>query len=336
MHAGTLPLLILGLPSLSLASCEQLTRIALPEVRITAAQDVGPGSLALSRDQFEIPDAPICRVAATLTPTPDSDIKVEVWLPKENWNGKYLAVGNGGWSGAINHNGLKDGVRRGYAVSSTDTGHTGGSAGFALGHPEKLIDYAYRSEHLMVLHAKRIIQEYYGHPARLSYWNGCSAGGKQGLKEAQQYPDDFDGIVAGAPASNWTGRAAQAIWSAQAVHKDEASYIPPAKYPYLHKAVLAACDGLDGLEDGVIENPGSCQFDPKVLECKGADGPQCLTKPQVKAARKLYSDSINPRTGQHLYPGLQKGSELGWATWAGPKPLGIALDYFRYVVFTNA
>ncbi len=304
-------------------SCDELTKLTLADAKVTSAQNV------------EQDHASVCKVVAVLTPTPESDIKIELWLPKDYWNGKYMAVGNGGWQGSINYGGLKDGVHRGYATSSTDTGHEGGSASFALGHPEKLIDYAYRSEHEMAVKAKAIIAAYYGKPARLSYWNGCSAGGKQGLKEAQQYPADFDGIVAGAPASNWTGRAAQAIWSAQAVHRNEASYIPPAKYPLLHNAVLAACDALDGVRDGVLENPKKCGFDPKVLECKGADGPECLSSPQVEAARKLYADSVNPRTGQHLYPGLQKGSELGWATWAGPRPLAIALDYFRYIVFQD-
>jgi feruloyl esterase len=304
------------------ASCESLAKLSLPDTTITAAQHATEG-LAL------------CRVEATLKPTSDSHIKIEVWLPDSTWNGKYMAVGNGGWSGALNYKAMAEAVRRGYATSSTDTGHAGGSASFALGHPEKLIDYAYRSEHEMAARAKTIIAAYYGGGPRLSYWNGCSAGGKQGLKEAQRYPEDFDAIIAGAPASNWTGRAAQSIWVAQAVHNDEASYIPPAKYPYIHQAVLEACDALDGVEDGVLEDPRRCRFDPKILECEGADGPGCLTAAQVEAARKIYGASINPRTKQVLYPGLQPGSELGWSTWAGPKPLAIGLDYFKYVVFEN-
>lgn len=324
----TIALLAPGFMPLRAAPCVELLKLKLHSGKITDAQTWAPNRPPATT-------AAVCKVAVTLTPTPDSDIKVELWLPEANWNGKYMAVGNGGWSGSINYRGLEDGVRRGYASSSTDTGHVGGSASFALGHPEKLIDYAYRSEHEMAVQAKAIIAAYYGRQARFAYWNGCSAGGKQGLKEAQQYPADFDGIVAGSPASNWTGRAVQAIWSAQAVHRDEASYIPPQKYPYLHNAVLAACDALDGVADGVLENPKSCNFDPGAMECKGADSPHCLMAPQVAAARQLYSDSINPRTGQHLYPGLQHGSELGWATWAGINPLGIALDYFRYVVFQN-
>jgi feruloyl esterase len=309
-------------------SCEALSGLSLPHSYVTLAQ-ISPVELAKSST------VSVCLVTFTLKPTADSAIRVELWLPAHGWNGKYLAVGNGGWSGSINHGAMADALRRGYATSSTDTGHEGGSASFAMGHPEKLIDYAFRSEHEMAVASKAILADYYGKPQRLSYWNGCSAGGKQALKEAQQYPADFDGIIAGAPAANWTGRATQAIWSAQAVHNDEASYIPPKKYPAIHEAVLAACDKLDGVQDGILENPRRCTFDPAVLQCPDADGPRCLTAAQVEAARKLYSPSINPRTRQPLYSGLERGSELGWGTWAGPKPLAIALDYFRYVVFEN-
>ena len=273
-------------------------------------------------------------MVAHLHPTKsDSDIAVEVWLPASGWNGKFEAVGNGGWSGSIGYAALAAAVTEGYAASSTDTGHEGSSARFALGHPEKLIDYAYRSEHEMAVTAKALIAAFYGKAAKVSYWNGCSAGGKQGLKEAQRYPEDFDGIVAGSPAANWTGRAGQAIWSAQAVHKDAASYIPPEKYAAIHRAALDACDALDGVKDGVIENPRACKFDPGVLLCKQGDATECLTSPQVEAARKIYSYSANPRTGKPWYAGLVAGSELQWRTWAGPQPLGIALDHFRYVVF---
>jgi feruloyl esterase len=328
-----IPLVIAcALPALA-ASCESLAKLSLPDATITLAEHKFLGQLT-TPGELSVPNAnPLCRVAATLTPTSDSDIKIEVWLPESGWNGKYMAVGNGGWSGSINYNAMADAVRRHYATSSTDTGHAGGSASFALGHPEKLIDYAYRSEHEMTVKAKTIVAAYYGNGPRLAYWNGCSAGGKQALKEAQRYPEDFDGIVAGAPAANWTGRAAQSIWVAQAVHNDEASYIPPAKYTVIHKAVLAACDALDGVEDGVLEDPVRCKFDPQVLACKDADGPDCLTAPQVEAARKIYSPSINPRTKQPLYSGLTRGSELGWSTWGGPQPLSIGLGYFKYVVF---
>jgi feruloyl esterase len=323
-------LLLCAAPVLA-GSCESLIGLSPPHAYITLAHITSPELVAPS----VTPPVSVCLVTFTLKPTADSLIRVELWLPAHGWNGKYMAVGNGGWSGSINHNAMAAALSRGYATSSTDTGHEGSSASFALGHPEKLIDYAWRSEHEMAVVSKAIIADYYGKPQRFSYWNGCSAGGKQGLKEAQQFPADFDGIIAGSPAANWTGRAAQAIWSAQAVHSDEAAFIPRTKYPFIHQAVLSACDKLDGVGDGVLENPRRCSFDPQVLLCTSADGPQCLTQPQVEAAGKLYSASLNPRTHQALYSGLERGSELGWNTWAGPTPLAIALDYFRFVVFEN-
>jgi len=313
-------------------SCESLVGLSPPHTYITLAHISSTELTAYSALPM---DVSVCLVTFILKPTSDSLIHVELWLPARGWNGKYMAVGNGGWSGSVNHNAMALALSRGYATSSTDTGHQGGSASFALGHPEKLIDYACRSEHEMTAVSKAIIADYYGKPQRLSYWNGCSAGGKQGLKEAQQYPEDFDGIIAGSPAANWTGRATQAIWSAQAVHNDEASFIPSAKYEMIHRAVLAACDKLDGVEDGVLENPRRCTFDPQALVCQGEDSPACLTAKQAEAARKIYSSSTNPRRHQRLYSGLERGSELGWGTWSGAKPLSIALDYFRFVVFEN-
>src|SRR6185503_1860657 len=222
-------------------------------------------------------------------------------------------------------------LREGYATASTDTGHKssetpGGS--FALNHPEKLIDYGYRAVHEMTVKSKALIASFYGKDARLSYWNSCSNGGRQGLMEAQRYPADFDGIVAGAPAANWTGRALQSLWVAQAVHKDEASFIPPAKFPLIHNAVLQACDALDGVADGILQDPLHCKFDPAVLRCAGADGPGCLTAPQVETARKIYEY-------HGTYPGLAPGSEPGWATYGGPRPFGTGDDHFKYVVFAD-
>ncbi len=320
------------------ASCEDLQKLDLPNTVITLAQPIAAGAFPSDGGRRGNPFAKLpafCRVSATLKPSSDSDIKIEVWLPAQGWNGKLQANGNGGWTGSIAPATLAAGVERGYASAMTDTGHQGGSASFALGHPEKLIDFGYRSTHEMTIAAKAVIRAYYGQSPKLSYFTGCSAGGRQGLMEAQRFPEDYDGIVAGSPGSNWSGRAMLAVWVAQAVHSDEASYIPPAKYPLIHAAALAACDEQDGVKDGVIENPMLCKFDPKVLECKGADGdaPDCLTAPQVEAVRKIYSPVLNRRTGAAIVPGFSPGSELGWATMGGPQPLGLGIDLFRFVVF---
>jgi feruloyl esterase len=341
---NTLLAVILAAAPAFAASCESLASLALPDTTITSAQAVAAGAFTLPARPGGKGDASqafkdlpaFCRVEATLKPSSDSEIKVEVWLPSSGWNGKFQSVGNGGWAGVISYAALGEGIRRGYATASTDTGHTGANGQFALGHPEKLIDFAYRSEHEMTVKGKALTEAFYGNAPKHSYWNGCSTGGRQGLKEATRFPNDFDGIIAGAPANPRTHLAVQAIWLAHATLKDPASYIPKEKYPLIHKAVLDACDAMDGVKDGVLDDPTRCRFDPKVLECKGADGPACLTTPQVEAARKIYSPAKNPRTGEEIFPGFVPGTELGWALkTGGPEPELNAFDHLKYVVFRD-
>jgi feruloyl esterase len=299
---------------------------------VTLAELVAAGGLA------KYPKLPaFCRVAATLRPTSDSEIKIEVWLPEGSaWNGKYEGTGNGGWGGSIDASELAAGVMRGYATASTDTGHAGGSASFALGHPEKLVDFGYRSVHGMTVAAKALIAAFYGTGPKLAYFKGCSSGGRQALMEAQRFPEDYDGIVAGATTNNWTKMMFGRIWVAQATLSDKANYIPPAKYPMIHKAVLDACDAKDGVKDGVLDQPMKCGFDPGVLECKTGDGASCLTKPQAAAARRIYTPATNPRTGEVIFPPMERGSELVWGRLAGgPEPIELANDYFKYVVFAD-
>jgi feruloyl esterase len=318
------------------ATCESLASLALPDTTVTSAQLVEAGAFAPPAggrgDNSAYKSLPaFCRLTATMKPTSDSDIKLEVWLPVSGWNHKYQAVGNGAWAGSIVYADLAKALRQGYATSSTDTGHTGGNGQFALGHPEKIADFGWRSEHEMTLKSKAVINAFYGEAPKLSYWVSCSSGGKQGLKEAQRFPNDYDAVVAGAPVVNWTGRAVAALWAGQAALKDAASTIPPAKYPLLHKAAVEACDAMDGVKDGIIGEPARCKFDPKVLECKDAEGPACLTSAQVEAARKIYNPPTNPAIARY-----EPGSELGWRTIAGgPDPFGAAVDHFKYVVFKD-
>ncbi len=325
--------------------CESLSSLSLPQTTITLAQTVAAGAFTApgggGRGRGGDPNAAFknlpefCRVAATIKPTTDSEIKMELWMPASGWNGKLEANGNGGWTGSITPNTLAAGVERGYAAAMTDTGHEGGSASFGAGHPEKVIDFGYRSVHEMTVKSKALIAAFYGDGPKLSYWNGCSSGGRQGLKEAQKYPEDFNAIVAGSPAINLTGRAIQSVWIGQATHRDEGAAIPPSKFAMIHTAALDQCDTLDGAKDGIIEDPTRCKFDPKVLECKGEDSPSCLTSPQVETARRIYADVINPRTKKEIFPGHEPGSELGWNTMAGPNPFGVGLDLFKYIVFNN-
>jgi feruloyl esterase len=203
-----------------------------------------------------------------------------------------------------------------------------------LDHPERLTDFADRAIHEMTVRGKAIVAAFYGNGPKFSYFNGCSTGGRQALTAAQRFPDDFDGIVAGAPAIYASHQTAGQIWIWQATHKDQASFLTPAKYQVLHEAVLNACDSLDGVKDGVLEDPTKCRFDPKVVQCKDADGPSCLTAAQVEAARKIYEGPRNPR-GERVFSPLFPGSELGWAASAGDAPVGYAIDFFRYVVFRD-
>jgi feruloyl esterase len=331
-------LLLATLPASALAaSCDALATLSLPDSEITIARTVEAGAFMPPTGTTAFQNLPaFCRVAATLKPSSDSEIKIEVWMPVSGWNHKFLANGNGGWTGSINYNSLANALQLGFATAMTDTGHEGGSGSFALGHPEKLTDFAYRAVHEMTVAAKTVVKAYYGDAPALSYWTGCSQGGRQGLTEAQLFAGDYDGIVAGAPANDWVHMMAQIVWVAQSVHNNEASYIPPGKYPAIHQAVLQACDAQDGVRDGVLEDPTRCKFDPGALKCKGADGPDCLTAPQVDAARRIYSGAVNPRTRELIFPGLEPGSELGWDQFmAGPKPTAFALDEFKYVVFQN-
>ena len=317
------------------ATCESLATLKLPHATITIAQPVAPGAFTPPGGAAFKNLPAFCRVAATLKPSSDSDIKVEVWLPVSGWNGRLQSVGNGAWAGTISYPAMAAALTAGYTTASTDTGHTGNNADFIPGHPEKVIDFSYRAVHEMTVAAKAIISAHYGNGPQFSYWNGCSTGGRQALTTAQRFPLDYDGILAGAPANYTTRLQGAQVWSAQAVHKDEAGYIPPAKYSVIHAAVLQQCDALDGVKDNVLEDPARCKFDPGVLACKEGDGPSCLTPPQVKAARMLYAGPRDSRTGQQLFPGLEPGSELGWATLAGPQPMTLATDVYKYLVFQN-
>jgi feruloyl esterase len=307
---------------------------------VTSHQFVPPATPGASASPAALTDLPaFCRVTLTLTPSSDSDIKSEVWLPLAGWNGKFQQVGNGGWGGSIQYAALASALKRGYVASSTDTGHVGDSAQFAVGHPEKLIDFGYRAVHETAVQSKAIISAAYATAPRLSYFVGCSGGGRQAFMEAQRYPQDFDGIIAGAPGYNRTDQSFQLVAASQATHRDAASFIPPEKLAVLHRAALNACDQRDGLVDGLISDPMRCRFDPSVTACTeaGTDGRDCLTTAQVQAARAIYAPVINPNTGKELFPGVEPGSEPRWTVNAGgARPLGMSDDLFKYVVFQDA
>jgi feruloyl esterase len=332
-------LIALSSSAAAATSCESLAKLALPHASVTLAQAVPAGQLTLPAGAMpSFPGFPppnfgnlpaICRVAATLKPTSDSDIKIEVWMPASSWNGKLEVVGNGAWAGNIGYRDLASAVTAGYAAASTDTGHTETTAVFVVGHPEKLIDFAYRAVHEMTLASKAITAAYYSKAPTRAYFNGCSTGGRQALTEAQRYPDDYDGIVAGAAANYPTHLQGAQVWTTEITNQSD-GYIPPAKYQLIHKAVLEVCDALDGVKDRVLEDPRRCHFDPQALLCKGSDAETCLTAAQVEVARKIYAGP-----GASLFPGLERGSEIGWATLSGPKPMALAAETYQYLVFKD-
>ncbi|RRA50320.1 tannase/feruloyl esterase family alpha/beta hydrolase [Acidipila sp. EB88] len=314
--------------------CEQLLGATAPTSVVTLAKLVSEGDFTPAGTADTLHDLPsFCRVAATLKPSSDSDIRIEVWLPAAHWNGKFLAVGSGGWGGSLAYAAMADALRRGYATSATDDGHTGPSASFVVGHPEKFIDFAYRAEHEMTTEAKSLILAFYGRAPRYSFWSGCSGGGREALLQASRYPEEFDGIIAGDPAN--IRRNAWALERAVETLKTPGDYIPPQKYPMIHRAVLEACDADDGLKDGLIEDPESCQVDFKKLQCENADGPNCLTARQVHTAQALTSP-VTTATGQILVPRVEPGTELRWGRLAGgPEPADLFVDEFRYVVYKD-
>ena len=298
------------------AACAALTGSTVADgSSVTLASAVPAGSLRIS-DNITVPNLPaFCRVQGISRPTADSNIRFEVWLPRPAaWNQKFLSTGEGGFAGQIQYGrsgrdaALDENLRRGYATASTDTGHEAADLHFAIGHPERGIDYLTRAKHVTTVAAKEIIARYYGRPPVHAYFNSCSNGGREGLIEAQLYPDDFDGLILGAPWNFQSRSTIAHLWMRRLLSEPGAA-IPSEKLPMVHAAVLKACDGADGLADGVINNPASCHFDPKTLECKGDDGPACLTPAQVASLTKIYEGPRDPRDGSSLFPGFSRGAE---------------------------
>ena len=329
-------------------ACDHLSTAKVPDTTITLAQQVAAG-------EFKGPPAPFsgvdisalykslpafCRVTAEAKPTSDSDIKMEVWLPAAGWNGKLQGIGNGGFAGLIDDMQLGMAVKAGYAAVASDAGHTGSpiDAAWAIGHPEKVIDFGHRGIHEMTRVAKALVRTYYGKAARRSYFAGCSDGGREALMEAQRYPEDYEGILAGAPANNWTSLLATAAYDTQALTLDPASFIPPAKIATIAAAVNAACDELDGVRDGILNDPRQCKFDPATIQCKAEDSDKCLTGPQVTALQKLYAGTVDSK-GRVVYPGYVPGAEEGpggWALWiTGPAPQKSLMAFFGKGFFTD-
>ena len=336
-------------PALADTPCADLKSLKLANTTITMAEPVpagpfvqpgragGPPPTATApAGRGGAPAAPPlmlpahCRVAATLAPSSDSDIKIEVWLPSDGWNGKYQAVGNGGWAGVISYPAMANALREGYATSSTDTGHVGGTSAPLIGHPEKVIDYSHRAVHEMVVTSKKILDAFYAQPLRLSYWNGCSTGGRQGLMSAQRFPEDFDAILAGAPANYHSHLHSNDLVNAVPALITPGAQVPQGKLNMLNQAVLNACDAQDGVKDGLLNNPNVCKFDPATLVCKAGAAENCLTSPQLESVKRMYTAS-KFSDGTVIFPGKALGSEASWTAIRDTQkePISVALGSFQ-------
>lgn len=334
-----------SLPGFAQQPCESLKSIKIPNVTITSVTAGRPG--------YELPgqagamgnvpatkiSVPFCRIEAFSAPSSDSHIGIEVWLPDAaNWNGNFLAVGNPGFIGSLSSNGIAQIMQQGYVAAGTDTGHVDAGFEWAIGHPEKWADWGYRAVHEMVAVTKTLAERYYGKPVKHSYWNSCHNGGNQGLNEAQRYPDDFDGIVAGDPAyyiSHLQSGSLYISWVALKDGPNGPGYIPTPKLAALNKAAIEACDKNDGLVDGLIEDPTKCRFDPATIQCKQAESPSCLTAAQVDTARKIYAGATF-KDGTPIYSGFEPGSELNWAFMIEKEPFSVNTNFFKGMVFQDS
>jgi feruloyl esterase len=329
----------------------EVGKLVLPQTRIMDAQAlhvVGDYTVPGSEKGMGAGDPvqvhrSFCRVSGVVEPA----IHFEVWMPLENWNGRFEGLGLGAFFGALPYGGMAQALDRGYAVGGTDTGHqsdwddaTWAVSSGKLNGP-LVADWTHRGIHEMTVKSKSIVQKLYGRAAHHSYFAGCSSGGYQALTEAQRYPADYDGILAGAPANYWTHLQAAQLSFGLATHVDPASSLeqPTNKLAMLHAAVLKACDRLDGVEDGLIENPAACRFDPAVLACQAEDGANCLTPAQVRAVKRIYGD-VERGDGTKIFPGFPRGSELNWNLMSANHlgkggQIAFAETFYRYFVFQD-
>jgi hypothetical protein len=343
--AACVAALALAAPA-SAKSCSEMTGLALDKGTVTAATLVEPGAFqppagsgpppGIANSGYKSLPA-FCRVQATLTPTSDSDIKVEVWLPAAGWNGKLVGIGNGIWAGSISYAEMGPTLAQGYAVVATDTGHKGSglTAEWAVGHPEKVVDFGHRAIHLMTVTAKAAIKDFYGNGPKYSLWNSCSTGGRQGLMLAARYPGDYDAISSKAPANPMTDLMTQSMWAAFQPKRTANSALTPALLSMVHKAVVAECDAKDGLVDGLISRPQACTFKAASLVCKAGQTANCLHPDQAAALQAIY-DGVRDKSGKQIMPGWPVGSENQLAVLVmGATPFPVANDYFRLLVHAN-
>ena len=322
-------------------ACQRLASIALPNATVTGAARVDAGQFTppAGRRGASQPYADLgafCRITTTTTISPTSQSKTEIWLPVERWNHEFQAAPGGFYGGGLSYARMREILRGGSATAASDSGIEGGLPAI-IQHPELLKNVANAPFHAMFEQGKTLISAFYGESPRFTLMDECGgAGSRDALAIVQRFPNDLN-VVAATGSTNWgTHHGLAQMWLYWATHKDAASYIPEEKLPAIHRAALDACDAKDGVKDGIIEDPPHCKFDPAVMLCKGPDGPNCLTAPQVDAVKKIYETPRHARTGAVLYGPMVPGSEMSWPDMiARPRPYAYAEQFYRFMIFRD-
>lgn len=348
----------LSLPNTTITGAE-IVKAGAFEVPGSASRD-GGGSSALAGTIGPVPDVPgrvtansaglglgynggrgiplfntlptFCRVAATLKPSPASDIRMEMWMPIAGWNGNFRGTSPNGLGGVLNYNAMAVGLTDGFAIASTDTGHQGGDTAW-MRESEQITDFAGRAMHETTVVGKALASAYYGTPAKYAYMIECGGGSAAALHEVQKYPADYNGVVVGGHAAHLTRQIFGQLWPWLASHPDGVAILPPPALSIVHAAVLNTCDRLDGVKDGLLEDPLKCAFDPKQIQCTAKGVANCLAPAQVEAVQKIYAGPTNPRTHEQIWSPLFRGSELDWSFFTeSAAPIGIATGALRMIL----
>jgi pimeloyl-ACP methyl ester carboxylesterase len=315
------------------ARCETLIKQSSSEMVIQSANLIAEGAKVPGARMMgasgeagggpELQGLPaFCRVVGSLRPEPGSDIGFEVWLPANGWDGRFHGIGIGGFAGSIDYMTLSGALKAGQASAATDTGHKGSpqESEWAKVHPERVRDHGWRAVHMTTVAAKQLIAGFYGRGPDRSYFVGCSGGGRQGLIEASRYPEDYDGIVSGAPAAIWTDMALSMINAIQAQQAPDAG-IRPEQAKFLQAEVLNQCDAVDGQADGLVNDPRQCNFDVAKLACSASESPQCFKPAQIEALRKIVAgphDSAGKKLANgYLLAGSESGTPVPHLGWEG-------------------
>lgn len=327
------------------ADCAGLTGLSLPKTQLISAVSV-PAGTRIDQPFPGLPDPVELPAYCKLRGMTADAIGFEVWLPSDQWNHRLLSLGSGGFGGSLQLWAMADGLAKGYAVTANDTGHQGEDRAW-MRDPVLVRHWGHDATHLVTAPAKAIVQAFYGEPAQHAYFAGCSTGGAQAMEEAEYFPADYDGIVAGAPGMSYARLMLSFLWGLKVATEHPDGVLPPAKLQILHRAVLEACDAADGVKDGLVGDPLSCRVDPRALICKSADSADCLSAEQAETARLIYQGPRNPRTGEQIYPGFPFGSEAdpaeksdsmfayGWNGIQGPLAEKFAIPLLRDMVYQD-